>query len=98
MKTRDFNFPNGGHSVRKLVAELAQFGSNNVRLSITGDRHSQVVSFNDGEYANMAADKLAKKLVQLGTRFTVNITARGHMQLEFHTKFEDIRQYPDVYL
>ena len=92
--TREFQFPNGGHSIRKLYAELISLGDTPVKLNITkpsASGHFQVKWVENKHGVN--ATKLANKLATVGTRFTV---ING--KLEFYTDYRDIEANPEFYL
>ena len=98
-ETRAFNFPNGGHSIRKLAADLTALGDTKVSLKVIDDQGygGYKVSFiEDTKWGKARADLLAKKLLTLGTRFTLNMS-RGYAELEFHTNFSDIMSNPEAY-
>ena len=92
--TREFQFPNAGHSIRKLCVELTRMGDTPVKLSITkpnASGHFQV-SWVSNKYG-VNATKLANKLATVGTRFTIN-----NGKLEFYTDYRDIEANPEFYL
>ena len=95
-ETREFIFPNRGHSVRKLALSLRELGTATVELYVEElygmDQYR--VSFIHTIYSVAPADKLADKLLTLGTRFTLI----KDNQLKFYTDFSDIMSNPDTYL
>ena len=94
MRTRDFSFPNGGHSVRKLVHELEQLGELLISIEIEENNYSWDMHFtSDTKYPIFRADLLAKKLLTLGTRFQCDINGN----LTFKTKWSDLKEYPEAY-
>jgi len=96
LQTRVFNFPNNGHSIRKLCESLYELEDTIVKLHINKSSkyatHNIEVSFIENKYG-MNATKLADKLKTLGTRFTLKDEL-----LIFNTEFTDIQSYPDFYL
>ncbi len=111
--TRVFEFPNGGHSIRKLCDSIYELGNVQIDLVMEPqedqydtktDDHCQlycVVDHNKGKFNSI---KLADKLRTLGTRFQVvnkpfriNGELTTNYELVFHTDFDDIIQYPKFY-
>ncbi len=96
-ETREFMFPNGGHSVRKLSNALAELGDVMVSSKIT---ETSVKFVQDNEYGRMNALLLAKKVLLLGTRFTVlpqGSYPNVYYTIQFHTEFDDIEANPVEY-
>ncbi len=108
--SRKFEFPNGGHSVRKLCDSLYSLG--NVQIDIVMQKQYDqydtmtdddcelffVVNHKSGKFNSI---KLAEKLKSMGTRFQV-VNDKYHdgsanYQLKFHEDFDDIIQYPEFY-
>jgi len=109
-RTRIFNFPNGGHSVRKLCESLKELGDTRVKLEIVrgqyeGDIEMSFVEVEkEWDSGQFIAKKLAKKLKTLGTRFVVtnpglyiNGVEEDFFKLRFRTNFSDIQAYPKFY-
>jgi hypothetical protein len=95
-RTREFHFPNGGHSVRKLVQSLEELGTQLVMVKTEISQYGPsewTMWFSTGEYAQVRADLLAKKLLTLGTRFQCS---KGG-DLTFTTKWSDLQTYPEAY-
>jgi hypothetical protein len=96
MKTREFHFPNGGHSVRKLVQSLEELGTQLVMVKTEVSQYGSSewsMWFSTGEYARIRADLLAKKLLTLGTRFQCSKGGK----LTFITDWSDFTAYPEEY-
>lgn len=107
-ETRVFEFPNGGHSVRKLCESLDELGGIRVELKIVNipnqydNGFTQQMSFIEVEkefdYGQATAKKLSKKLRKIGTRFrVVGTSVDNYFKLEFDTDFTDIMTYPKFY-
>ena len=110
-KSRVFEFPNGGHSVRKLCDSLYDLGNVQVDLVMQAqyDQYDTmtdnecemffVVNHKSGKFNSI---KLAEKLKTIGTRFKVMLESHYHdgtpnYKLKFHTDFDDIEQYSQFY-
>jgi len=109
--TRTFEFPNSGHSVRKLHAELLELGDTLVDKKIKQEGGKFTVVWIESVYG-IPANKLANKLIQIGTRFTLDIdtkvstkkeldgstTKYNYAKLRFYHDYRDIEAYPDLYI
>ena len=111
VKTRTFQFPNGGHSMRKLALELYALGESCVELHIEGNANKQELWFETTDEGNeVTARALADRLLLAGTRFTVEVvdsyrvreldgssTTNYIFSMGVHTKVSDIMSYPELY-
>jgi hypothetical protein len=111
VKTRTFEFPNGGHSMRKLALELYALGESCVELHIEGNANKQELWFETTDEGNeVTARALADRLLLAGTRFTVEVvdsyrvreldgssTTNYIFSMGVHTKVSDIMSYPELY-
>ena len=96
-KSREFSFPNSGHSVRKLTSSLRAMGDITVTLEYRpcqyGGEDFDIwfqVSDRDGlSRVKFNTLKLADKLETMGTRFTAEIKF-NRVQFSFYTKWNDI--------
>ena len=100
---RTFTFPNGGHSVRKLVNELMKHPDMRCNIIV---RDNEVFDSNWEVYVDFTpkgkfiAHKIANKLKSMGTRFIVERrnTRYGPMyDWSFHHDFDDLLAYPEFY-
>ncbi len=99
-KTRAFSFPNRGHSVRKLSEALEELGSARVSLKwsyASCDDLDFDVWFEEDHDGDYIAQKLAKKIKNLGTRFVADIDDSGNVALGFYTSWDDFKAYPKFY-
>jgi len=110
-KTRIFQFPNGGHSVRKLCDSLYELGDTQVDIVMEAqhdqygtmtDKDCQLYFVTNNENGKFNASMLANKFKTLGTRFQVvndspYYDGSPNYELKFHTDFDDILQYPEFY-
>ena len=109
--TRSFTFPNGGHSIRKLVRSLNQLGNVTVTPVVEySDNYYNDIEFyfrvatsEEIEYlkqfnnANLFnAVKLAQILPTYGTRFVVT-GEPSHFDIKFHREWRDIQSNPEFY-
>lgn len=96
-QTRIFSFPNAGHSVRKLSLELEKLEDTPVSLKIEFNEvfGEYELSFIENPNSKVIASKLAKKILTLGTRFTINVYTS---EITFSTDFDDILSNPETYL
>ena len=103
-KTREFSFPNNGHSVRKLVSSLRAMGDVTVTLEYRPcmyggedfDMWFQVTDRHGLARVKFNTLKLADKLETMGTRFTAVIKF-DRVQLSFYTKWNDIACHTEQY-
>ena len=102
-RTREFGFPNNGHSIRKLVNELKELGDVMVTLEYTPCQYDtedfdvffEVTEKREDTHCYNAL-LLADKLQSMGTRFTAEIKYKK-VELSFHTKWSDIAHNTDEY-
>jgi len=103
MKTRKFEFPNAGHSVRKLSQELRDLGE---ALVI---RKCAISEYDDNAFdvwyevstRGVSATKLANMLVAKGTRFVCDSFMESKYgnscSMTLYTNVSDLEEYPEVY-
>jgi hypothetical protein len=82
-QTRVFEFPNAGHSTRKLTQELRELGDTPV-VPNTSYNYGLEFSYIEDQVLGTPAILVAQVLATLGDRFTVN--GEGH--LSFYRKSE----------